>query len=416
MRLQIKEVRESNDLLNLLMENMSSALFLTDTEMRLQDFNNTLQKIFSRPEQEMLNQRCGNAMGCAFAVEEEALCGETSNCPNCVLRSSILKALDHGQPTDREKLHRQFYVGETPVEKHFQFSVRRIMHDERPIIMVIIDDHTELESQRLALLEKQKRLDEDLKAAAGIQQSLLPQSFPEVRNCSFGSKFVPSAYVGGDIYNVFRMDDKRVVLYMIDVCGHGVASSLVTVSVSQMLHPSNAILHQCKTGEYAARDSLYSSPSGLLQMLDQHYPFEKFDTYFTITYMVLDVRTGELLYSSAGHPFPLVLRADGRLELLEEGGCLIGLSGMVPYEEGRTILRPGDRLVLYTDGITEYFDRKGDMFGEERLYRWLVEGKSQEAQAMLDDLYGEMMTFGTGKSPDDDISILAMDYHGALLH
>jgi len=415
-RLQIKEVRESNDLLNLLMENMSSALFLTDTEMRLQDFNNTLQKIFSRPEQEMLNQRCGNAMGCAFAVEEEALCGETSNCPNCVLRSSILKALDHGQPTDREKLHRQFYVGETPVEKHFQFSVRRIMHDERPIIMVIIDDLTELESQRLALLEKQKRLDEDLKAAAGIQQSLLPQSFPEVRNCSFGSKFVPSAYVGGDIYNVFRMDDKRVVLYMIDVCGHGVASSLVTVSVSQMLHPSNAILHQCKTGEYAARDSLYSSPSGLLQMLDQHYPFEKFDTYFTITYMVLDVRTGELLYSSAGHPFPLVLRADGRLELLEEGGCLIGLSGMVPYEEGRTILRPGDRLVLYTDGITEYFDRKGDMFGEERLYRWLVEGKSQEAQAMLDDLYGEMMTFGTGKSPDDDISILAMDYHGALLH
>jgi sigma-B regulation protein RsbU (phosphoserine phosphatase) len=415
-RLKIKEVRESNDLLNLLMENMSSAVFLTDTEMKLQDFNNTLQKIFSRPEQEMLNQRCGNAMGCAFAVEEKALCGESSNCPNCVLRSSILKALDHGQPTDRERLHRQFYVGETPVEKHFQFSVRRIMYEERPIIMVIIDDLTELESQRLALLEKQKRLDEDLKAAAGIQQSLLPQSFPEVRNCSFGSKFVPSAYVGGDIYNVFRMDDKRVVLYMIDVCGHGVASSLVTVSVSQMLHPSGPVFHQCETEEYNARDSLYSSPSNLLQVLDQHYPFEKFDTYFTITYMVLDVRTGELLYSSAGHPFPLVVRVDGRLELLEEGGCLIGLSGMVPYEEGRTILRPGDRLVIYTDGITEYFDRKGNMFGEERFYRWLVEGKSQEAQAMLDGLYSEMMVFGRDKSPDDDISIVAMDYHGALLH
>jgi len=411
-RFRVRDVKESNDLLNLLMENIGSAVLLADSDVKLQDFNNTLQKIFSRSERDMLHQRCGNAIGCAFAVEEHALCGEASHCSECVLRNSILRALNEGVPSEKEKLHRRFYVGDTPMEKHFQFTVRRLMHDGTPIIMVVIDDLTELESQRLDLVEKQRRLDEDLKAAAGIQQSLLPSSFPEVQNCAFGSKFVPSAYVGGDIYNVFRLDDDHVVLYMIDVCGHGVASALVTVSVSQMLQPRNPGVHNVGALECGAYNSLYSSPSKLLQVLDQHYPFERFDTYFTITYMVLNVHTGQLVYSSAGHPFPLVVRADGQLDSLEEGGCLIGLSGMIPYEEGRTTLRPGDRLVTYTDGITEYEDEEGNMFGEDRFRLSLVELKSQAPQVMLDHVYEDAMSFGRHNPPRDDISILAVDYTG----
>ncbi|MGC8907062.1 MAG: SpoIIE family protein phosphatase [Desulfomonilaceae bacterium] len=413
MRLAIQDLKDSTNLLNLVLENIDSAVFLTDCEVKLQDFNTTLEKLFSRPEQDLLYKRCGNAIGCVFAVEEDALCGEASHCPNCELRNSILRALETNEPTDRARLHRTFYVGDKPVEKYFQFSVRRLECGEEPLIMVVFEDLTEIESQRLMLMEKQRRLEEDLRAAAGIQQSLLPQGFPETRSCLFGSKFVPSAFVGGDIFNVFKLDERRIVMYMIDVSGHGVSSSLVTVSVSQMLHPANMHTETQVQREAPHQSSIFASPAELLKMLDKCYPYERFDTYFTITYLVLDTATGELRYSNAGHPSPVVVRANGNLELLEDGGCMIGLGGMVPFEEGVAKLSPEDRLVIYTDGITEYFDDRGDMFGEDRFYQYLRDLRSLRPQSMLDTLYGELMLFGNNTPPNDDISILAVDYLGA---
>ena len=412
MRLAIQDLKDSTNLLNLVLENIDSAVFLTDSEVKLQDFNTTLEKLFSRPEQDLLYKRCGNAIGCVFAVEEDALCGEASHCPNCELRNSIVRALETNESTDRALLHRRFYVGDKPVEKYFQFSVRRLQWGKEPLIMVVFEDLTELESQRLMLLEKQRRLEDDLRAAAGIQQSLLPQRFPETRSCLFGSKFVPSAFVGGDIFNVFRLDERRIVMYMIDVSGHGVSSSLVTVSVSQMLRPAHTSTEAQAQKEVPDQSSIFVSPAAVLEMLDNAYPYERFDTYFTITYLVLDTATGELRYSNAGHPFPVVVRGDGNLELLEAGGCMIGLGGMTPFEEGVTKLAPEDRLIIYTDGVTEYFDDRGNMFGEDRFYQYIRDLRSLRPQSMLDTLYGELMLFGNNTPPNDDISILALDYLG----
>jgi len=412
MRLSIRDLKDSTSLLNLVLENIDSAVFLTNAEVKLQDFNTTTEKLFSKAEHELLNKRCGNAIGCAFAVEEKVLCGEASHCPNCEIRNSILRALENNEPTHKARLKRTFYISDSPVEKYFQFSVRRIQCGEEFLIMVVFEDLTELESQRVLLLEKQQRLESDLQAAAGIQQSLLPRAFPETGTCLFGAKFVPSAFVGGDIYNVFRLDDQKIVIYMIDVSGHGVSSSLVTVSVSQMLHPSNTLTERQLQPPAPDKSSIFVSPATLLEMLDRHYPYEKFDTYFTITYLVLDTARGELRYSNAGHPFPVVVRADGTLELLEKGGCMIGLGGMVPFEEGVTKLAPEDRLVIYTDGVTEYFDHQGNMFGEDRFYQYLRDLRSLRPQSMLDTLYGELTLFGNNKPPNDDISILALDYLG----
>jgi sigma-B regulation protein RsbU (phosphoserine phosphatase) len=411
-RLALQDLKDSTNLLNLVLENIDSAVFLTDSEVKLQDFNTTLEKLFSRPEQDLLYKRCGNAIGCVFAVEEDALCGEASHCPNCELRNSIVRALETNESTDRALLHRRFYVGDKPVEKYFQFSVRRLQWGKEPLIMVVFEDLTELESQRLMLLEKQRRLEDDLRAAAGIQQSLLPQRFPETRSCLFGSKFVPSAFVGGDIFNVLRLDERRIVMYMIDVSGHGVSSSLVTVSVSQMLRPAHTSTEAHAQKEVPDQSSIFVSPAAVLEMLDNAYPYERFDTYFTITYLVLDTATGELRYSNAGHPFPVVVRGDGNLELLEAGGCMIGLGGMTPFEEGVTKLAPEDRLIIYTDGITEYFDDRGNMFGEDRFYQYVRDLRSLRPQSMLDTLYGELMLFGNNTPPNDDISILALDYLG----
>lgn len=412
MRLNIDDLKDSTNLLNLVLDNIDSAVFLTNEEVKLQDFNETLEKLFSKGEQDLLNKRCGNAIGCVFAVEEDALCGEASHCPNCELRRSILKALHQNEATRRAVLQRVFYIGDAPIQKFFHFSVRRLQCGDETLVMIVLEDLTELEGQRASLLEKQQRLEEDLRAAAGIQKSLLPQTFPEASACLFGAKFVPSAFVGGDIYNVLKLDDHKIVMYMIDVSGHGVSSSLVTVSVSQMLNPSISPLAGKLPGKSHDGASVFLSPATLMEILDQHYPFDKFDTYFTITYLVLDIVTGELKYSNAGHPYPVLIRADGTLELLEDGGCIIGLGGAVPFEEGVTVVAPEDRLVIYTDGVTEYFDERGNMFGEDRFYQYLRDLRSLRPQSMLDTLYGELMLFGNNNPPNDDISILAVDYFG----
>jgi sigma-B regulation protein RsbU (phosphoserine phosphatase) len=410
MLMRVDDLRESNELLNLVMDRMTAALFLTDEDVRLQEFNNSLQKLFCKPEGELINQLCGNALGCAFAVEEGNPCGETSHCTDCRLRNAIQKALVENVPTFKARLHRNFYINGKSIPKHFMFSAQRVSFNTETMVLVVIDDITEIEAQRLELVEKQLRLDKDLQTAAGIQQSLLPAKFPKLSKWSFGSKFVPCETVGGDIFNLFRLDEDRLVIYMIDVSGHGVPSALITVSVSQMLHPVTGFFRNGHIRKSPGVSAGLGSPREVLEALDQHYPFDKFDTFFTISYLVLNTMTGEALYANAGHPAPIVIGSGGRLEVLEEGGTIIGLGGAVPFEEGKTKLVPGDRLLIYTDGLSEYCGSDGISYGESRLRKTLIRLRTLSIQDMLDQLYLELAQFGGNTKPQDDISILGVEF------
>ena len=138
---------------------------------------------------------------------------------------------------------------------------------------------------------------------------------------------------------------------------------------------------------------------------------ERFDKYFTMFYMVLDTRTGELRYCNAAHPAPTLRRADGSLEYLSEGGTIIGMGGVMPFDEGRVTLAPGDRLYLFTDGIAEYTGADGD-FGEERLEQHLAHAPTGDVQATCDEVVDAVDAFGNGRHPNDDITIVGLEYRG----
>ncbi len=220
--------------------------------------------------------------------------------------------------------------------------------------MVVVGDVTQLETKRLWLLEKQRRLDEDLESAREIQKSPLPVSFPKVDNCHFAARYIPCDQVGGDIYNVFELDRDRIVIYLIDVSGHGVPAAMVTVSVSQMLSPTTGYFCDPSGSRSVNCETELASPKNILEALDSHYPLEKFDKYFTMSYVVLNHRESKLLSCNAGHPAPLLLRSDGRIESLDRGGAIVGIGGIIPFEEERNTLARGDKIVFYTDGLTEY--------------------------------------------------------------
>ncbi len=259
------------------------------------------------------------------------------------------------------------------------------------------------------LLDKQKRLEEDLKAAAQIQQALLPSGEVRPEGVDVAWTFLPCEDVGGDIFNLLQLDERHWGLYIVDVTGHGVPSAMVTVSVAQSLAPHLGIT--VAPGAAGAEASV-ASPATVLTQLDQEYPLERFDRTFTICYAVFDSLTGELAYASAAHPPPLLMRAGGSVERLEEGGPVIGLGAFLAFEEGRTRLAAGDRVFFYTDGIVEHCSPSGELFGEDRLVALLRRGAGSGLEELCQKVMHELTIFGNRRPPRDDISLLALEYRG----
>ncbi|OQY46440.1 MAG: hypothetical protein B6240_07240 [Desulfobacteraceae bacterium 4572_87] len=266
----------------------------------------------------------------------------------------------------------------------------------------------ELISANAELLDKQEKLDEDLKAAAGIQRSLLPNNIPEVDALKIAWRFMPCDRIGGDIFNVVRLDESHWGLYMLDVSGHGVPSALVAVSASQMLHAQHdRLIKKCR--KEAPPYEIFS-PSRVLETLDREFPIDRFDKYFTMNYVIIDTASNRITYSNAAHPPPVLIRKDGGLELLEQGGTIIGLGGVLPFEEGTLEIRPGDRLFLYTDGAVEYQNGDGELFGEDRFYAEISRLKDRSLTEQIDGIINGIMDFGDQTPPQDDLSLLGVEF------
>lgn len=254
------------------------------------------------------------------------------------------------------------------------------------------------------LQAKQEALDEDLNAAALIQRSLLPVKTPlKINRLDIAWECLPCLYIGGDIFNFINLDEEHVGFYIIDVCGHGVPSAMVAVSVSQHLHE---LIKQVEQGPY----SKLHFPGEFLKDLNQEFDMTRFGRFFTIFYMVLNVNTGRLFYSLGGHPPAVLLRENAPYELLSKGGSVIGMDEGIPFEEGSLELMPGDKLILYTDGIVEYENSKGEFFCMSRFLDLLESVKQEPGEAIVQKVLDALAEFGQKEPPKDDVSIMCITY------
>jgi sigma-B regulation protein RsbU (phosphoserine phosphatase) len=125
-------------------------------------------------------------------------------------------------------------------------------------------------------------------------------------------------------------------------------------------------------------------------------------------YLVLDLRNGSFSICNAGHMPALLFRADGRLETLENGGTVVGLGGMIPFVSQQEILSPGDRLLLYTDGVTDFMNSREERFGKDRFIRVADSLRRRPMKEMVSGIYDAMTAFGGGFPVQDDVSILGI--------
>ena len=263
-----------------------------------------------------------------------------------------------------------------------------------------------LANRRLEAANRQ--ISKDLEAAASIQRSFLPQTAPDVQGLRFAWHFQPCEELAGDIFNVFPLNHRTLGLYSLDVSGHGVASALLSVTLNRILLPlsneSSAVRQH--TGE-----SRYEivSPVRVAELLNQQFLMNPEEPqYFTLLYGLLDIETHLFTFICAGHPSPLYLPSVAPPRILEVAGYPVGLLEAATWEENTLQLHPGDRLYLYTDGITEAPNQWEEPFGRSRLLDALVEGKNQSLDESIDHLIAEVHSF-VSPPIDDDVSILALE-------
>jgi len=261
---------------------------------------------------------------------------------------------------------------------------------------------------------RQERIEDDLAAAADIQRSLLPQKIEIIDHLAVAWKFKPCDKIGGDIFNMARLDDNHWGLYMLDVSGHGVPAAMVAVSVFQNLHPQAGRILIKSGGSPQAR--AYRSAGNVLEKLDLEYTFDRFNNFFTINYVILNTATGNITCSSAGHPPPIIIRQNGSLDIMASGNPPIGtrdlrlVEELISFPEEKKQLYPGDKLLLYTDGVFEYQNNQGEFYGNKRFHQQLIALNDRPIADLVDQQFQALMAFGNGMAPKDDISLLGIEF------
>jgi sigma-B regulation protein RsbU (phosphoserine phosphatase) len=251
------------------------------------------------------------------------------------------------------------------------------------------------------------RMRRDLEAAAKIQAAFLPKSLPSMPGLNFAWAFHPCESLAGDFLNVCALDPENVGLYLLDVSGHGVAAALLSVTLSRVLSPAAEADSMLLRGDGQPGEKLVP-PGVVADRLANKFPWdEATEQFFTIVYGILNVRTRQLRYVSAGHPGLAYLPRDFQPEFLRARGFPIGLGA--GYEEQTLQLQPGDRLYLYSDGVTEAMSPKAEQFGGARLLHTMVRERPQPLSDSIGHLLDDLRQWCGGAPFRDDVSVLAVE-------
>ena len=273
----------------------------------------------------------------------------------------------------------------------------------------IRDLEKDLERRNAELQAFATQMRADLDAAAKVQAALLPAAEPNIPGYRSGWRFVPSAWLAGDILNAFPLDDRHVGLYLLDVSGHGVAASLLSVTVSRFLSPARDPASLLWRREEGTSRYQLQPPAKVAARLCERFPFDGITgQYFTLVYGLLDLQTHRLRYISAGHPGVIHVPRNGASKIVEAAGYPIGVVDE-PYEEYEIEIAPGDRFYLYSDGVPEALDDADTPFGHQRLLAQLDATRNQTLDDSLSSLLQRIDRWRGRRHVHDDVSVLAVE-------
>lgn len=238
-----------------------------------------------------------------------------------------------------------------------------------------------------AARRRDARFSRDYEEARQIQRALLPATMPTLRGCQIAARWTPAAGIGGDCYDVLRFSDTRVALSIADVVGKGLPAALLMsnlqAAVRAFATPAAEPHEVC---------------SSVNRLLCRNIASGKFVTF---CYTVVDLERGVVSYANAGHNPPFIVRSDGSIDLLGTTGLVLGVISDSNYTSGSVAFGPGDRLICYTDGMTEARSAADEEYGEERLAQLAASTPAGDAERLAEVLSSAVTSWTNGPAHDD---------------
>ncbi len=259
----------------------------------------------------------------------------------------------------------------------------------------------EVEAGQRIIEDQKNQLEMQIHIAGELQKALLPKEIPVIPEVFIAYSYRPMMEVGGDFIDIFYDKNSKIVSsFVCDVSGHGVAGAFVSSMVKMSL---------------AGWDNTFTIPSITLKNIHSSLQGKIGNHFVTACACSVNLETGALLFSSAGHPAMIILRDSGEIELVNSKGRLIADSIPADYEDVAAILEPGDSIILYTDGVTECLGNNSIIIGETLFYKFLKENNTLNPFELSNSIVEELARIRGDCYFEDDITILIMKYIGSSI-
>lgn len=303
------------------------------------------------------------------------------------------------KPFDKDELRVRVRAGERIVNLERDLDLRNAE---------LAEAHAELLETHKQMEAANKRMKDDLMAAARIQQAYLPDRLPTYEELSFAWDFQPCDELAGDMLNVIPFDDETVGIYVLDVSGHGVKAALLAVTLSRMLSlDSESVIREPLEDAPGFR---ILSPCEVAQRLNEQFDdIERTGQFFTLFYGLYNIAESQFRFVSAGHPRPMLLSRGEPPRRIEITGYPIGTVQGIEFEEQSMSFKSGDRFFIYTDGVIESHSPSHELFGEKRLLELLHKNHSQPLEQSVLGISAAIENWRGSDTASDDVSVLAFE-------
>ncbi len=265
--------------------------------------------------------------------------------------------------------------------------------------LALMQQASELKEAHALIKVQQERMQEELNVARDIQLSMVPKVFPEYDAVEIFARLEPAREIGGDLYDAFMIDSESLCLCVGDVSGKGAPAALFMAMTKTLIK------------SYASSD--LSTASIMTRVNDELCENNDESLFVTVFLAILNINTGELRFTNAGHNYPYIIKADKSLVTLKQKhGPIVAAMEELSYREDIITLDRDDLLFLFTDGVTEAMNHNEELFGEKRLENFLVNSDVKDVKATIDGLLQEVALYEDGSLQTDDITVLACYYSG----
>ena len=305
-------------------------------------------------------------------------------------------------------------VNETNI---FRFLTKPITHEK---LRLAID--ASVEQYRLIMAEQElnrklkeayEQIKEDLRAAARVQQHLLPKKNLDLSGISFDAIFIPSEFLSGDNYSYFKLDSNHIGFYLLDVSGHGIPAAMNSFALSNYLTTNTQKDTPLMVYDNELSDYKIIPPDKVLEKLNERFMTSGRNiNYFTMVYGVINLTKRTLSIVHAAHPPSFLIKSSGEVKTLGARNFPLGVFPDAEFRTEYYDVEPGDRLLIYSDGVTECKNQEGELFSENRLEEFLVNNKSNPSQDIIKDLENTLRNWHVEESFQDDLTFFIVEFSG----